>query len=101
MRNKDSIPEKDKELINNAFSDKPKQAITKKVQGDILRVNKAIVDSTGFVIKNYHGKKLKHNKSVIDLDGNQYTVGVKGQLYNEIDEHLREKVGWRDSDFLN
>lgn len=96
---KDSIPEEDKALINNAFSEKPKQALSKSARGKILRVNKAIVDSSGYVLKNYHGRKLKHNKSVIDIDGNQYTVGTKGQLYNEIEEHLREKVGWRDSDF--
>lgn len=95
------IPKADQEAIENAFSkDRKDSAISKGKGGKIIEVKKGIYDSRGFILRNYHGRVLKHNKSFISTDGLQVMAGKKGQKYEDVPERLRDRVSWQDSDFV-
>lgn len=99
---KPSIPEEDKKLIEDAFSSKPKdQVIIKDRRGNKITTQKGIVDSNGFIIRDYTGRILKHNKSRITREGIQVTIGRKGQKYEDIAKEQRDQLSWSDSDFVN
>lgn len=101
MTKKLTIPEQDLTDINVAFSKKPKDQIIKKADGAPIKAQGGIVDSQGYVMKNYVGKVLRHDKKYIPVGiSRTITVGKKGQRYEDIAKQDREKVSWRDSDFI-
>ena len=96
----DKIPEKDLKDINDSFKKGAEsQIINKTTMGSPVSSKSDIVNSKGYIFKDFRGKTLKHNKSVIPVGGKQTTIGTKGQKFNDIPEDQRKRVTWFDSDF--
>lgn len=94
-----SIPKEDLKAINKTFDNKPQGDIIRKdIKGKVVGKGK-LMDSRGYVIDNFFGRKLKHNKSWIPAGGKQILVGKKGQLFDSIREDIRSKIFWQESDF--
>lgn len=100
MIRKNTIPKEDIDMINASFSKGKKETITKNVEGRIIKAEKKIVNSRGYEIKSYMGRVLRHNKFVIPKGGRQTLIAKKGQKYDEIPYESRDKVIWKDSDFI-
>lgn len=95
-----SLPEEDLKLINDSFKKTDKaQILTKDSVGYKVGAAEGLVNRRSHVLKDFRGKILKHEKSVIPIGGKQTVVGVKGQRYDEIPLELRKSVDWFESDF--
>jgi len=94
------IPEEDMKDINTAFSgNRESEAITKDRVGNKIGRGAELVDSRGFVIKDFRGRTLIQNKSLIPVGGRQIIIGKKGQLFDDIPEAYCSRINWSESDF--
>lgn len=99
MANK--IPDQDLADINKIFGHSGEaDVISKKMSGQIVSAKKAILSASGFEIKSFSGKIVKHQKSVVIPGEGQKIVAVKGDLFDNIPAEIRDSVGWDDSDFI-
>ena|ERR1044072_7943695 len=95
-----AIPKEDLEAINRSFeNDQSAQAITKDPSGERVSAEQKEVNPKTYVLGSFGGRILKHQKSVIPKGGKQIFVGNRGDLFDDIPEHLRNQVGWLESDF--
>lgn len=100
MKKMMGIPKEDMDTINSSFkAGQSSTVIRKEASGHVVTVEKAIVNSRGYVIKDYRGRILCRNKSKIK-NGMQYVVARKGQRYDDVPLELREQVTWSDEDFM-
>ncbi len=101
MRRKSiAIPQEDMEAINKSFAkEEAAPTILKDGRGSPIRAERKLVNPRSYAISDFRGKKLKGSKSFIPVGGKQITVGVAGQLFDDIPEELRSQVPWFASDF--
>lgn len=100
LRRNEQIPQKDLDAINKSFSDTGEvQTLGKDGFGNLKTAEIKKVNDRSYVLKDFSGKILRHNKSLVPREGNQITIGVKGQSYDDIPFDLRGQVVWFDSDF--
>jgi hypothetical protein len=98
MRN--DLPEKDLKLINDAFKQTGSvETLGKNASGNRVDAKMKVVNDKSYVFRNYSGRILKHQKSVVILGTGQLVIGVKGQKYDDIPFEDRKFVSWDDSDF--
>ena len=97
---KKQLPQEDIDLINDAFKETGDvETLGKDASGNLKKAEMKKVNESSYVIKDFSGKTLRHHKSLIPKGGEQITIGVKGQKYDDIPLHLRNQVVWVDSDF--
>lgn len=95
------IPEEDLKAINASFGiSKPVETLGKDGQGRMISAKRKIVNEKGFVFKNFSGRTLKHQKSIIILGRGQLIIATKGQKYDDIPLDDRKLVAWDESDFI-
>ena len=93
------IPKEDLKAINKTFESKSGgQIIRKDIKGNIVGRGK-LVNSRGFIISDFIGRVLKHDKFWIPVGEKQITVAKKGQKFDEVDEEIRSQIFWQESDF--
>lgn len=97
---KNKIPKEDREVIDKVMShNRPADTIAKTSDGKVIVSKKEIVNVRGYVLKNYRGRILKHQKSWIPRGGTQRVVGKKGQKFEDIPSEISKHIVWMDSDF--
>ena len=100
MNKQINIPKEDLEAINRSFAKtSDAQTIVKDGWGSQIRPEKKLVNDRSFVFSDFRGRKLRHAKIVIPERGKQVTVGVQGDLFDDIPVELRKLVPWFESDF--
>lgn len=93
------IPKEDLDLINKSFERRDSiQIIKKDYRGSKLSSGRRTINENSFVLENFGGRVLKHQKEVHD-GVIQKVVAVRGQEWEKIPKELRESVAWFDSDF--
>jgi hypothetical protein len=94
------LPEEDLKLINDSFKQTGRvETLGKNVSGHMVTAKKRVVNEKSFVFKNFSGRVLKHQKSIVILGTGQLIIGVKGQKYDDIPLDDRKLVTWDESDF--
>ncbi len=96
-----AIPESDLQLINDSFRqhNSPVETLGKNHSGGLIVAKRQIVNAQGYVINNFTGRVLRHQKSLIPIGGKQVIVGRRGDKYDDIPAHLRSEVSWSETDF--
>lgn len=97
---KQGIPEQDIQLINDSFKmNEAVPTIIKDFKGDDISRIRQTVNPRQFVIKDFRGRTLIHQKSFIPVGGEQMVIGVKGQRFDDISLETRKLVEWCETDF--
>lgn len=99
-RNHMDIPAEDLKAINDSFKIHPDaETLGKDGSGRMLGAEKKLVNEREFEISDFRGRKLKHQKSLVPVDGKQIVIGIAGQMFDSVPLRLRNEVVWFESDF--
>lgn len=94
------IPEEDLKIINAAFASRDSvQTIEKNVGGKIVKAHVHPVKGSSVVFKNFSGRVLRHQKSIVVPGQGQVVVCVRGDKYDDIPIEKKNLVVWTDDDF--
>lgn len=93
------IPEEDMKLINASFKTGPVETLTKKGSGKIVEAKRKVVNANTIIIKDFSGRVLRHQKSIVIHGRGNILIGVKGQKYDDIPLDKRNLVVWFEGDF--
>lgn len=101
MKKEMEIPVQDLKAINDSFKIQPgAETLGKDASGRVLAAQRGFGDDRReFQISDFRGRKLKHQKSHIPMDGKQIVIGVAGQMFDSVPIRLRNEVVWFESDF--
>lgn len=100
MRKETDIPIQDLQAINDSFKTRLNaETLGKDGLGRLVVAQRSLVNEREFKISDFRGRKLKHQKSLVPMDGKQIIVGVAGQMFDDVPLRFRNEVLWLESDF--
>lgn len=99
MKREIEIPVQDLKAINDSFKARPGEAIRRNEFGENLNAERVVTNEREYQISDFRGRKLKHQKSLVPVDGKQITIGVAGEMFDNVPLRLRNLVVWFESDF--
>lgn len=100
MMDNKRIPEKDLKLINDSFKQTgPVETLGKNGAGKLVEAKKKVVNDKTITFKDFSGRVLRHQKSIVIRNRGQIVIGAKGQKYDDIPLENRKLVIWTEDDF--